>query len=288
MGDGTVPGDRLRLQPQSAKPGLGSATADMDGASGDGILDLIVADSGGVDANGDGQVEIFKGKGDGTFVAASTKVVLTTYDAQYVAVGDLNGDGLPDIAVSSHPSVMQVLIQKADHTFQPPVTYYGDTQMRGIVIAGLGNQRWKAGHPGKCAGLRGIFRLCGHLYRKRGWNFRAVRQLSQHEWIGRCGCGSTSINDGILDYAVAQQLRTGVLHGDSLVSFFLGVGDGTFNDSAISQTFSIASVQYPQDIAAADFSGSGLPGIAWQWGSKPTLRSIWVIRLQREFCRTLL
>ncbi len=111
VGDGTFLGQATFTTGPSP---IGIATADMDG---DGKLDLIVADSGSVDANGDAQVEVFKGKGDGTFVATSTKLVLTTYQAEYVAVGDLNGDGLPDIAVSSQPSVLMVLIQKADHTF---------------------------------------------------------------------------------------------------------------------------------------------------------------------------
>jgi hypothetical protein len=44
-----------------------------------------------------GEVEIFTGNGDGTFVAASTKIIMTD-EAEYVAVGDLKGNGLQDIA----------------------------------------------------------------------------------------------------------------------------------------------------------------------------------------------
>ncbi len=68
-------------------------------------------------------------------------------------------------------------------------------------------------------------------------------------------------HDGILDYAIGNNSVQG-LFGTSLLSFYLGVGDGTFNNGTVATTFSIASVQYPYDIAAADFSGSGLLGIA--------------------------
>jgi hypothetical protein len=62
----------------------------------DGNLDLIVAVSNTDQTNGG--VEIFYGNGDGTFSAPLN--IVTEYGPTSFAVGDLNGDGWPDIAVS--------------------------------------------------------------------------------------------------------------------------------------------------------------------------------------------
>jgi len=251
VGDGTFLGQATFTTGPSP---IGIATADMDG---DGKLDLIVADSGSVDTNGDAQVEIFTGKGDGTFVATSTKMVLTTYQAEYVAVGDLNGDGLPDIAVSSQPSVLMVILQKADRTFLAPVTYFCNSGLRGVTIADFNND----GKPDILVNEPSTSDFSGQVDILIG---HGDGTFANYVGYPSSSAATNAIvgdfnHDGILDYAVGSNTVQQIF-GNSLITFGLGVGDGTFGNS-IQQSFSIKTVDFPQYIAAADFTGSGLLGV---------------------------
>ena len=87
------------LQPGVSYAGSGSLTnpqfqyvavADFDG---DGNLDIAATDS------VNGVVQIFAGKGDGTFTAGPTFPTGTGVSALGIAVGDFNGDKKPDLAV---------------------------------------------------------------------------------------------------------------------------------------------------------------------------------------------
>jgi len=90
---------------------------------GDGKLDLISVPN-------DSDVSVFLGKGDGSFRAA------VFYSAGYwlyspsVTVGDFNGDGKPDLAVTGlvdggHPGSLAVLMGNGDGSFQTAVRYLG-------------------------------------------------------------------------------------------------------------------------------------------------------------------
>src|SRR5262249_24636648 len=72
----------------------GIATADFNG---DGVNDLVVANNGYFDGSS-GSVSILLGNGDGTFQPARDLDV--GRNPFGVAVGDFNGDGIPDLAVT--------------------------------------------------------------------------------------------------------------------------------------------------------------------------------------------
>lgn len=113
------------------------AVADLNG---DGRLDLIVANYCQSAVQGScntlGEVAVLISNGNGTFQPAVTYST-GAYYAYSVAVGDLNGDGVPDIVVSNlcesvnpgfvcdtgSPGEVSVLLGKGDGTFQPAVTY---------------------------------------------------------------------------------------------------------------------------------------------------------------------
>ena len=90
--------------------------------NGDGKNDLAVADFGRAGAGSPGaDVSILLGNGDGTFGPPTS--INTNYFARGLAVGDLNRDGIPDLAVVSYSVNITVLLGKGDGTFANPVNY---------------------------------------------------------------------------------------------------------------------------------------------------------------------
>jgi hypothetical protein len=99
----------------AASYGLGGLTprqAAVADVNDDGIPDLIVATC--CQSNGNGEVEVLLGKGDGTFQTALT-FDSGGLDAMSVAVADVNGDGKPDIAVVNGSGVGVLLNNSGVH-----------------------------------------------------------------------------------------------------------------------------------------------------------------------------
>lgn len=96
--------------------------------NGDGKLDLAVANQGSTSAGIDGSVSVLLGKGDGTFQPAVDFTAGQT--PQLVVVGDFNGDGKLDLAVTNFGNSsagisgsVSVLLGVGDGTFLPAVDY---------------------------------------------------------------------------------------------------------------------------------------------------------------------
>jgi hypothetical protein len=130
-GDGTFAG-----KPAIPTTGFNPSAIVSADFNGDGIPDLAVTSPGGQSNGYAGTVTVLLGKGDGTFKDGVN--IPTGAGSSGVAVGDFNGDDIPDLAVANagafsaisgqESGVLTVLLGKGDGTFEaaaanPPVSY---------------------------------------------------------------------------------------------------------------------------------------------------------------------
>src|SRR5262249_55336682 len=108
------------------------------GLNGDGRIDLAVPHVGGYPAHLLG-VSIHLGNGDGTF-APHTELDTGAYAQgaypEQVAIGDVNADGRPDLAVANN-SKASVFFGHGDGTFDPRTDYAVGAGSNAIVITDL-------------------------------------------------------------------------------------------------------------------------------------------------------
>jgi hypothetical protein len=232
--------------------------------NGDGKLDVVAV---GIPSNGNlnSMVGIWLGKGDGTF---RPSVIYNTGDegANSVAIGDLNGDGKPDLVVGNSygcatcdTSTLSVLLGNGDGTFQPPVNYSsGGSYVDSVAIADLngdGIPDLVVANGYQCVGcLNGGV---GVLLGNGDGTFQPAASFDSGGYFAASVVIADLNGDGKPDLAVANGAQC---HGcgNSEVSVFLGNGDGTFQPPAsyIWGMYGAAS------IAIADLNGDGKPDLA--------------------------
>jgi uncharacterized protein (TIGR03437 family) len=191
------------------------------------------------------------GNGDGTFQPAQ----LVSPAVADVQVGDLNGDGIPDLAVTflfggfliPTGASLSILPGKGDGTFGDATTFnLLFTPWAASAIADLNGD----GKPDIAVAVgQGlvVFLNDGH------GGFQA--QATNQPWNFAPGIIAADFNaDGILDLAVSGQsvAQDGTSNGQGILTILLGRGDGTFRTlpSVITPTVS-------QTISAADVNGDG-------------------------------
>jgi len=221
--------------------------------NGDGKLDLAVADW----SDGPGGLSVLLGNGDGTF-GPPTKYFTPPRSAT-VAIGDLNGDGKPDLAVASgNDATVSVMLGRGDGTFGDPrplavgslpsCVVIGDVNADGkldVVVAGTG--------PGLVSVLLG----------NGDGTFGPARDFPAGPWP-RCVAIGDLDGDGKLDLAVAS----------GMAAVLLGGGDGAFGS-----TNDFTAGSNPVAVAIADLNGDEKPDLAVAncgWYPAPGTISVWL------------
>jgi hypothetical protein len=215
------------------------AVADVNG---DNMPDLVVANPcAASDCSGDGSVAVLLGNGDGTFQPAKVydSGISAGAETEVVAIGDVNGDGKPDIVVVDEGSSnVGVLLGYGDGTFRPAVTYgLDDCCPTSVAVADVNSD----GMPDLIvAGIEGLDVLLG--------NGNGTFQSTVSYPAGGLGVAVADVNgDGKPDIVVANG-GIGVL---------LGNGDGTFQPAV--NYGPPGSSSYA--LVVADVDGDGKPDV---------------------------
>jgi hypothetical protein len=214
----------------------------------DGKPDLAVVNLGPSTAS-QSSMSVLLGNGDGSFQPAVTTNILNsgqaTGNALSVAVGDFNGDGLPDVALNTAgpagPAV-EVLFGKGDGSFQPNHRILSVGQTPFSVAVG------DFDHNGALdlvtANSSGTLSV---LLGNGDGSFRPRIDLAVGGAPRAVAVGDFN-GDGLLDVATAQQLT-------NTVSVLLGHGDGTFARPLV---FAASSQNFtPESLALGDVNGDG-------------------------------
>jgi Bacterial Ig-like domain (group 3)/FG-GAP-like repeat/Abnormal spindle-like microcephaly-assoc'd, ASPM-SPD-2-Hydin/FG-GAP repeat len=232
------------------------AVADVNG---DGKLDVIVTNDCGTsaDCTDPGTVGVLLGNGDGTFESALS-YPSGGWGAYSVAVGDVNGDGKPDLLVTNDcvsygnctsGSVLGVLLGNGDGTFQGTVTYNLGGSADSLAVADVNGDGKPDVLVANFAGWVGV------LLGNGDGIFQPV------VIYGSGGSYTTSVavadvnGDGKPDLLVANDCSTSPDCGT--VGVLLGNGDGTFQPVV---TYSLSGYS-PYSVAVADVNGDGKPDL---------------------------
>ena len=101
-------------------------TADMNN---DGKADVIVANS------SNATLSVMHGIGDGTFQSALVTNFASGQSPAFMAIADINVDGMPDVVtLSQFSGTGSVLLGRGDGAFQPPINFPVDFQSAGIAV----------------------------------------------------------------------------------------------------------------------------------------------------------
>jgi FG-GAP-like repeat/FG-GAP repeat len=243
------------LTAKTSYPAIDSAeTSNLDVADldGDGNLDVITANP-AVHLASAASVSVFMGRADGTLGPPVTTPIGTGSLQPYaVAIGDFNGDGKQDVAISdlvNGPIVVK--LGNGDGTFQPQVLYSAGGHGATIIITRDMNLDGKLDLV--CAN-RGSSDVSVLLGRGDGTFRRAI--------VSTTGPGTSPFSIAVADFnldGVPDVVTANYMTGNG--SVLLGIGNGRF-EAPINTGPTALKGGMSYGVAVGDFNGDGKPDFA--------------------------
>ena len=212
--------------------------------NGDGWPDLATA-SGGV-GGAPNIVSVLLNRGDGSF--PGKRVYETGLSSMSVAIGDLNGDRMPDVATANaEASTVSVLLNRGDGRLQAKRDYAAGPAPYSVAIGDLNGDGRSDLATANGSSANSVSVLLG----KGDGSFEAKRSYAAGGGPSSVAIGDVN-GDGRPDLAIAN----GEL-ADNSVSVLLNDGAGGFE----------AKVDYPTghspvDVTIGDLNGDGKPDLA--------------------------
>ncbi len=219
--------------------GIDPVSISIGDLNADGKPDLAVANenSGAVS----GSISVLLGNGDGTFGAKTD--FGAGEDPGSVAIGDLNGDGKPDLAVANFNSqTVSVLLGKGDGAFWPRTDFVTGTGPQSVAIGDLDGD----GKPDLATA--NYSSTVSVLLGNGDGTFGAKTDFGTGPLPRSVAIGDLN-GDGKPDLAVANYYNT--------ASVLLGNGDGTFGAKT-----DFGTGPSPYSIAIGDLNADGKPDLA--------------------------
>ncbi len=166
---------------------------------------------------------------------------------QGVAVGDFDGDGIPDLAVATTtPNAVAILLGNGDGTFKRPVSFPINTPPNFLVVGDFNRDGFLDVVVGSSSGLR-------VLLGNGDGTFRAAINVFLQNRVAWIAAGDFDQN-GTLDLIVVGK----DFHNAGVAVLLLGKGDGTFQVPRIG-----ASAVNPTSVVASDFNRDGALDVAF-------------------------
>jgi VCBS repeat protein len=243
--------------------------------NGDGNPDLLVGNGVGKTVNGNYStltVGVLLGNGDGTFQVA-VAYVSGGSSVSAVQVADVNGDGIPDLAVvngcgafnCANEGTIGMLLGNGDGTFQAPVIYSsGGYRTVSLAVADVNGD----GKPDVVLVANPLVVDCGPfcgpgngvlevLLGKGDGTFHAPVTYDSGGNAAVSAAAADVNGDGKSDLVVANECfaSSGICPGQ--LGLLLGNGDGTFQAA---MTFNSGGA-YSSSVAVADVNGDGRPDL---------------------------
>lgn len=230
------------------------ATTDIAAAdlNNDGNLDLVVVAQNNFAGGTSGTFQVFFGNGDGTFQAP---VSYAGANVPYsVAVGDFNGDGLPDLAIGEQNDTIEIFNNVGGRTFASAKTIVlGDfgnfVKVRAGDFNGDGNLHLAAlGFPGVFVAFND-----GHE------NFTVVN-VDQHgvNDITVADANQDGIDDILTSYNDGVVIVNGQQEAESQIDIVYGLGNRKFVTRTVVNNLSLIGAM---SMWATDVNGDGIADI---------------------------